>query len=78
MPQSSRWRVLKSAIITPQMRNTTIVLLLVAVGTLGYLVHSMNAILTNQQRQISNLTTKAKASTLELQAKCATQAARVF
>jgi hypothetical protein len=60
------------------MRDAAIVLLLVSVGILGYFVHSMNAILTDQQRQISNLATKAKASTLDLQEKCAKQAASLF
>jgi hypothetical protein len=37
------------------MRDTAIVLLLAAVGILGYFVRSMNTTLTDQQRQISNL-----------------------
>jgi hypothetical protein len=46
---------LKGATIAPQMRDTAIVLLLAAVGILGYFVRSMNTTLTDQQRQISNL-----------------------
>jgi len=55
-----------------------IILLLVAVGILGYFVHSMSATLTDQKRQISDLSAKAKTSSLDLQEKCAKQAAWVF
>ena len=60
------------------MRDAAIILLIVAVGILGYFVHSMSANLADQQRQISDLTTKGRSSTLELQDKCAKQAASFF
>jgi hypothetical protein len=53
------------------MRDTLIVLLLVTVATLGYFV-------TNQKRQIKALEARPKTNTLELQEKCAKQAAFVF
>ena len=66
----------------PQMRDAVMILLLVAVGILGYLIHSTNAVLLDQQRQTKDLSAKlesrAKTDALELQEKCAKQAALFF
>jgi hypothetical protein len=64
------------------MRDTLIFALIVAVGVLGYLVHAQNTTLTDQQRQIKELSVKLESKSnsagLELQAQCAKQAAMVY
>jgi hypothetical protein len=60
------------------MRDSVIALLVVAIGILGYFLHSMNFIITDQQRQISDLNARPKTSTLDLQEQCAKQAAAFF
>jgi hypothetical protein len=52
-------------------QTVVIILLLVAVGVLGYFA-------VNQQRQIKDLNAKARSFNLELQEKCAKQAAWAF
>lgn len=64
------------------MRNAVILLLVIAVGVLGFLVRSHDIALKEQQRQVQGLTAKlevkAKTASLELQEKCAKQAGEVF
>jgi hypothetical protein len=64
------------------MRDALIFVLFVAVAVLAYLVHSQNAVLTNQLREVKDLSAeieaKHKTHSLELQAECSKQAARVF
>jgi hypothetical protein len=62
----------------PQMRDVVIAALVMAVGLLGYLLHSMGASLADQQRQIEDLGTKPRTPGLEQQEKCANQAERAF
>ena len=60
------------------MRDILIFALIVTVTILGYLLHSHNAVLVDQQRQIHALNTKieekTKTASLELQDKCSKQA----
>jgi hypothetical protein len=64
------------------MRDTIILVLIIAVASLGYLMHSQNRVLSDQQRQIRDLNVKLeakyKSAGLELQAQCAKQAALVY
>jgi len=64
------------------MRAARIFLLLVAVAVLGYEIHSQNAAMADQQRQITELHTKLEAklqtASLELQEKCSKQARNEF
>ena len=60
------------------MRDAVIILLLLAVGILGYFARSMNTTIADQQRQIGDISSKARASSLDLQEKCAKQAALFF
>jgi len=64
------------------MRDALLFALIVALAVLGYLLHSDNAVLTDQQRQIHELSTKiearAKTASLELQEKCSKQAREEF
>ncbi len=52
------------------MRDQLITLLLIAVGVLGYLVHSRDVTIARQKSQIRELLAKTKASGIELQEKC--------
>jgi hypothetical protein len=64
------------------MRDALIFALIVAVGVLGWMLHSQNATLTDQQKQVRELDAKieakAKSGGLELQAQCTKQAAIAF
>jgi len=60
------------------MREATTILLLATVGVLGYYIYSMRATIASQDKQIRELSEKAKTSGLELQEKCAKRAALVF
>jgi hypothetical protein len=60
------------------MRDALIFLLIVAVAILGYLLHSQTSVLTDQQRQLRELSekmvTNSKSASLQLQGECAKQA----
>ncbi len=64
------------------MRDALILALIVAAAVLGYLVHSHDAIMADQQRQIRELNikieAKAKTASLELQEKCSKQASEQY
>jgi Tfp pilus assembly protein PilV len=64
------------------MKNTTIVLLGIAVGILGLLAYLQAAALRNERQQAQQLAAKldsmSKISTLDLQEKCANQAREEF
>jgi hypothetical protein len=60
------------------MRGALIILLLAAVGGLCYWVHSMQATIASKDKQIRELSEKARTSGIELQGKCAERAALVF
>jgi hypothetical protein len=64
------------------MRDALIFALLLAVAVLGYLLHSQNNVLTDQQRQIKDLSAKieprSKSASLELQEACSKQARQEF
>jgi hypothetical protein len=60
------------------MRDALSVVLLFIAAVLGYRVYAMRQTIAVQERQIKNLNEKANANGLELQEKCAKQAALAF
>lgn len=60
------------------MRDVVIAALAVAVGILGYFVHSTKTDLADQQRQLRNLSAERETIGLEQQEKCANQAQTAF